>query len=217
MRRSSDHRGTIRMLYGLFGVALCVLGILYYTSAIGMPTGHKSRKLTNVTPESTTKRAKVWDAVAVDEHANPTAFALTELDGTHLAALLRKKGFAWSDGMGWTRADTTVAVLDADGAVVERKAAVALEAGCVDTGCYFMMATTDYADLASAYDALVAQTMVADGPVADGVGMTGVAYGPTMLDYRVFMVMGEGNVTMYLFGPDSVAAGTYDRVAAPYR
>ena len=60
MSETNDGRGhenarrlnVLRIVYGLFGIVLCVLGLLYYRSVIGTPMGHNSRIITSTKPKA---------------------------------------------------------------------------------------------------------------------------------------------------------------------
>ncbi len=206
MSETNDGRGhenarrlnVLRIVYGLFGIVLCVLGLLYYRSVIGTPMGHNSRIITSTKPKAapTQKKAKLWDQLTRDEYDNPTAYALAELDGTELAMRLAQQKFVWTTGVGWVHDGTTLAAFDAQGDLVQKDVISKLERSCLDAGNEFVLTTSDYADAKSAYQALVLDSMVGEELVPAGQGFEGMAYGPSMHDRHIYLEESGEGVTM---------------------
>ncbi len=203
MSETNDDRGhenarrlnVLRIVYGLFGIVLCVLGLLYYKSVIGTPVGHNSRIITSTKPKAAPaqKKAKLWDQLTVDEYDNPTVYALAELDGKELVWRLTQQKFVWAKGVGWVHDGTTLAAFDAQGDLVQKNVISKLEQSCLDVGNEFVLTTSDYTDVESAYQALVLDSMVGEELVPAGQGFEGTVFGPSMHDRRIYLEeSGEG-------------------------
>ena len=154
-----------------------------------------------------------WAAECTDKWNTPTGYAISELKGWQLETLLQQLGYRWNSSQsGWTDGTTSLYVMDKGTQPLDDNEIAALDKGGAGTPALFRVVTANYPAVKSAYSGLVSDVMVSeDSEFLDNMGF-GIAYGPSMKRFLVYVTEQSGDIELYLFNEDAVAAGMFDRI-----
>ncbi|MBQ9002065.1 MAG: hypothetical protein IJ087_09445, partial [Eggerthellaceae bacterium] len=154
-----------------------------------------------------------WAAECTDKWNTPTGYAISELKGWQLETLLQQLGYRWNSSQSaWADGSTSLYVMDKNTQPLDDDEIAALDKGGAGTPVLFRIVTANYPAVKSAYSGLIGDVMVSeDSEFLDNMGF-GIAYGPSMKRFLVYVTEQGSDIELYLFNEDAVAAGMFDRI-----
>lgn len=158
----------------------------------------------------------VWTRECTDRRGDLTAYAVTELTGAELQALLQQQGYVWSTrNQLWTNEEgsAAVVVLGPEGQTLPDEQIGQLSAGGEEAGASYRLVSGSYTNAQRAFEELVGDVMTCEDVVfADQSGVA-VATGPSGRRVLVLVGMDDGAACVSVFGEGAVEAGLLDAVA----
>lgn len=157
--------------------------------------------------------AFTWADECLDRRGDVTAFAVAELTGEQLEALLLQQDYAWSErNRMWVKQDGSAALVvnDANGEHLTSEQVAALSEGAAEAATSYRIVTSGYSNAKKAFEALAGKLMeVEDVEITDD-GAIGVVH--DLLGRRCLVFVNESN-DVYLvsvFAEPAVEAGLFD-------
>lgn len=158
----------------------------------------------------------VWADECLDRRGDATVYALAELTGGQLEALLLQQDYAWNErNQIWLKQDgsAAVVVLDEKGTPLSSEEVAQLKAGATESKVSYRLVTSGYSSAKKAFEGLASKVLTCIDMEQTESGMVGVLVGPSQ--HRVLATVSkENNVyVVTVMGEDAIAEGLFDVLA----
>lgn len=157
-----------------------------------------------------------WADECLDRRGDVTVYALAELKGGQLNALLQQQDYTWDErNQMWVKEDGSAALVvsGADGKPLASDAIGELDAGAAEGSVSYRIVTSGYSNAKKAFDALAKKVMECEDVEYADTSAVGVVSGPSQQRCLVFASRSHDVFTVTMMGEDAVAAGLFDQVS----
>ena len=157
-----------------------------------------------------------WADECLDRRGDVTVYALAELKGGQLNALLQQQDYTWDErNRMWVKEDGSAAVVDngADGKPLASDKISELDAGAVEGSASYRIVTSGYSNAKKTFDALAKKVMECEDVEYADNSAVGVVHGPSLQRCLVFVSKSHDVFTVTMLGEEGIKAGFFDQLS----
>lgn len=157
-----------------------------------------------------------WADECLDRRGDVTVYALSELKGGQLSALLQQQDYSWDErNRMWVKEDGSAAVVisDASGKPLASDRISELDAGAIEGSVSYRIVTSGYSNAKKTFDALAKKVMECEDVEYADTSAVGVVHGPSQRRCLVFVSRSHDVFTVTMLGEDSLKAGLFDQLS----
>lgn len=154
-----------------------------------------------------------WADECLDRRGDVTVYALAELKGGQLSALLLEQDYVWSErNQMWLKQDGSAAVVvnDVKGSPMANEDVAPLDAGSATTSATYRLVTSGYSSAKKAFEGLASRVMTCEDVEHAQSGTVGVLAGPSGRRCLVLVTKSDNVYVVTMAGEDAVATGLLD-------
>lgn len=157
-----------------------------------------------------------WADECLDRRGDVTVYALAELKGGQLSALMQQQDYSWDErNRMWVKEDGSAAVVvnGADGKPLASDKISELDAGAVEGSASYRIVTSGYSNAKKTFDALAKKVMECEDVEYADNSAVGVVHGPSLQRCLVFVSKSHDVFTVTMLGEEGIKAGFFDQLS----
>lgn len=163
--------------------------------------------------DESTEEAIEWPDECTDRHGDVTVYAVTELTGEQICALLEQQDYVWSErNQMWIKMDGSAAfvVNNAEGEPLSKDEIAQLGTGGTEASVSYRIVTSEYSSAKKTLNNLARKIMTCDDIEYLGTSSVAVVYGPSEQRCLVFVSKSNGVFTVSVYSEPALAEGLFN-------